>query len=333
MKTYTYSVVGGTFDRFHAGHQKLLDTTFASSDRITIGISTEALYKNKPLAGIIESFEKRKEYVQNYINQKKPEKRIKIVPIDDIYGTTIHEKEIDALFVTEENEKAAKLINEKRKEIGFSPLEIVVVPFVKGNDGTVISSERIRKGEIDRHGNTYLSLFSETSLCLPQSLRTALREPIGTVTQNLEGLRLATTPAVIAVGDIVALTLFANNDQADISVVDFKTRRRVLQGNDELSLNALQPTHTCENPAGRIHKEAVHCFQQAMTNFLTTGKKQTVKIEGEEDLLTLPAILLAPLESLVVYGQYDRGAVIVKVTEEKKHEIATLVKQFEACYS
>jgi len=43
-----------------------------------------------------------------------------------------------------------------------------------------------------------------------------------------------------------------------------------------------------------------------------------VHIKGEEDLLTLPAVLFAPLDSVVCYGQPGKGMVLVKVTEEKK---------------
>jgi len=41
-------------------------------------------------------------------------------------------------------------------------------------------------------------------------------------------------------------------------------------------------------------------------------------VTGEEDLLALPAIVLAPLGSVVLYGQYDKGVVINEVTEELK---------------
>jgi pantetheine-phosphate adenylyltransferase len=334
MKKFSHTIVGGTFDRFHAGHQKLLDTVFAASDFVTIGISTEKLYKNKLLANIIESFETRKKYVQTFVNNNNVEDRVNIIAIDDIYGTTLQEKNIDAIFVTEKNKEAAGLINEKRKVIGFPPLHIVLVPFVKGNDGKVISSDRIRKGEIDRAGNSYQLLFSETSLTLPHSLRSKLREPIGKVVQDLRDVISGSShPVVIAVGDIVALTFFANDQQANVSIVDFKTRRHVLHGSDEISLNALQPTISAKNSAGKIEKEAVKRLNQAIATFLETGEKQTIKIDGEEDLLTLPAILLSPLGSVVVYGQFDRGAVIVTVTEEKKQDITALVKQFEACYS
>jgi len=51
-------------------------------------------------------------------------------------------------------------------------------------------------------------------------------------------------------------------------------------------------------------------------------------IKGEEDLLTLPAILLAPLGAIVIYGQKDVGAVVVEVTEEIKQKISNIINQF-----
>lgn len=331
-KKYSQAIVGGTFDRFHVGHEKLLSTAFAQSENVTIGVSTEKLYRNKLLAGTIEEYTKREAYIKEYIKGQDFEKRASIVAIEDIYGTTLKQKDIDAIFVTEENSKAAHLINQKRLEIGFSPLEIIIVPYVYGEDGQVISSERIRKGEIDRVGKSYLSMFEERSLTLPPHLRAILREPIGSIIQNIGDVTkyLKEIPMIIAVGDIVALSLFEIGHQADVSVVDFKTRRHKLKEKEEVSLHSLNPTFSCKNPAGKIEKEATFLVGKAIESFLQTGEKQTVKIVGEEDLLTLPAILLAPLQSLVIYGLYDQGAVIVEVTEQRKQKIAEIVKKFEA---
>jgi hypothetical protein len=58
---------------------------------------------------------------------------------------------------------------------------------------------------------------------------------------------------------------------------------------------------------------------------------QSVKmvIEGEEDLLTLPAILYAANDSFVIYGQPYEGIVIVKATPTKKKEIQAILKSME----
>jgi len=47
---------------------------------------------------------------------------------------------------------AAKRINEIRRERGHDPLEIEVVSHVHADDGDIISSTRIVRGEIDEHG-------------------------------------------------------------------------------------------------------------------------------------------------------------------------------------
>jgi hypothetical protein len=63
---------------------------------------------------------------------------------------------------------------------------------------------------------------------------------------------------------------------------------------------------------------------------LHSNHQTKIVVEGEEDLLTLIAIMNAPQESLVVYGQPHEGIVVVKVTEDKKTEISELLKAMKA---
>ena len=49
------------------------------------------------------------------------------------------------------------------------------------------------------------------------------------------------------------------------------------------------------------------------------GREHThIVVKGEEDLLTLIAVLHAPKNAFVVYGQPHCGVVVVKATLEKK---------------
>jgi uncharacterized protein (UPF0218 family) len=50
-------------------------------------------------------------------------------------------------------------------------------------------------------------------------------------------------------------------------------------------------------------------------------------VEGEEDLLTIVAVLYAPDGSFVVYGQPNEGIVVVKATPEKKDEANKLLNE------
>jgi len=51
-------------------------------------------------------------------------------------------------------------------------------------------------------------------------------------------------------------------------------------------------------------------------------------VDGEEDLLALPAIIHAPRGSILYYGQPNKGLACVIVTNEKKHEALALLARF-----
>ena len=50
-------------------------------------------------------------------------------------------------------------------------------------------------------------------------------------------------------------------------------------------------------------------------------KESLIFVNGEEDLLTYPAVLIAENNSAIIYGQPDQGKVIVKVDEDKKEKL------------
>ncbi len=52
-------------------------------------------------------------------------------------------------------------------------------------------------------------------------------------------------------------------------------------------------------------------------------------MDGEEDLLTLVAILVAPAGSIVAYGQPEIGIVLVRISEDKKDEIQALIDRMK----
>lgn len=321
---YKNTVVGGTFDRFHLGHQKLIDTAFTSSQKVTIGLTKPAMYQNKHLADLIQDYDERKEQLEKYLNEKHYRERAVIMPISDIYGNTLQKEEIEAIFITEENLSNVNKINDKRREKDFPEIKAIVVPFVKAEDDLSITSERIRKGEIDREGFVYISLFDKPILKLPESLRPNLQKPIGIVVKNTsEVLHLLDNKMTISVGDIISEELRQKNIHPAVSVIDFRTRRHELL--HELFGKELQTV----NQPGTINYEAVRTFIHARDAYLQSQEPQTVIVDGEEDLLALPAILLSPLGSIVLYGQFDQGIVVNVVTEELKKKIVLLVRQFD----
>ena len=146
-KKYNKVAVGGTFDKFHDGHKKLLSTAFKIGNEIEIGVTSEAF---GGLKGDIDSCKERMGNLKSFFSDKT---NFVVIPLNDPYGTTIYDADFDAIVVSEETEPTAVEINEIRVSKGMKPLDIVVVSFVLAYDGNPISSTRIRRGEINQSGN------------------------------------------------------------------------------------------------------------------------------------------------------------------------------------
>ena len=146
-KRYNKVAVGGTFDKFHDGHKKLLSTAFEIADSVEIGVTSDAF---GGLKGDIDSCKERMSNLKSFFKDKS---NFIIVPLDDPYGTTIYDGSFDAIVVSKETEPTAVKINEIRISKGMSPIDIVVVSFVLADDGIPISSTRIRRGEINKNGD------------------------------------------------------------------------------------------------------------------------------------------------------------------------------------
>ena len=146
-KKYAKVAVGGTFDKFHDGHKKLLSTAFEIGERVEIGVTSDAF---GGLKGDIDSCEERIANLESFFSDKD---NFVVIPLEDAYGTTIYDAEFDAIVVSEETEPTAVEINEIRVSKGMKPIDIVIVSFVLVYDGNPISSTRIRSGEINQSGN------------------------------------------------------------------------------------------------------------------------------------------------------------------------------------
>jgi uncharacterized protein (UPF0218 family) len=169
--------------------------------------------------------------------------------------------------------------------------------------------------------------------CLPVELRDELRKLHGELypgcgiktTQDIIN-NLNNCTKLISVGDIVTFNLLSAGLVPDISFVDDRTKRNpasdmVMKG----TRHAHFKTITVENPPGIITEELLHEIQKAMIS----NKPIQIFIKGEEDLAALPAIAMAPISSVIIYGLPDKGAVLVRVTENKKKEIQSLLDRMK----
>ena len=109
-----------------------------------------------------------------------------------------------------------------------------------------------------------------------------------------------------------------------LSITDNKRMRRRIKTRTFTGKNVVH----VKNPRGTITEEAITAIKEA----LESDERVHIIVDGEEDLLTLIAVLYAPEKSLVVYGQPYEGIVVVEITSEKKAEakkILKTMKQFE----
>lgn len=150
LPSFKSVALGGTFDRLHNGHRKLLTLAAGScTDRLIIGITGDVLLAKKKGKEQIKSFQNRKGEVLNFLKSIKPGLEFDAVEIQDAYGPTITDPSIEAIVVSSETVSGAHAINVKRKEKGLSPIVTLVM---RRSESATLSSTFIREREIGRTG-------------------------------------------------------------------------------------------------------------------------------------------------------------------------------------
>jgi pantetheine-phosphate adenylyltransferase len=151
-RKYRKVAVGGSFDVFHKGHARLIDKALEVGDAVLIGLSTDKMLQSYLKSHSVAAFPIRKAKLLTYLVEKRGLARAEVVPIEDPYGPTLSDSRIEALVVSRETLFRGREINRLRKKKGLNLLEIVVIDLILADDGSPISSTRIKRGEIDRCG-------------------------------------------------------------------------------------------------------------------------------------------------------------------------------------
>jgi len=165
---------------------------------------------------------------------------------------------------------------------------------------------------------------AEARLTLPEELRSAFKEPFGPVETDPEALLATVEGPLIAVGDIVTYHFRRVGHAPAVAVVDERTKREAV---DEEVWDVVEPDDevVVENPAGTVTESL--CRELAAAIAAADGR--TIRVEGEEDLATLPAVVAAPDGASVVYGQPDEGMVHVRVDAAARAEMRELLSRME----
>ncbi len=157
---------------------------------------------------------------------------------------------------------------------------------------------------------------------LPDSLRTALKEPFGPVISGEFTDALGEGP-IATVGDVVTRDALEADVLPEVMIIDGKTKRT--EQADPLDLPDQLHRVPVENPAARI----TDALWQAVATAYANASCTLIEVDGEEDLATLPAIVHAPEGANVVYGQPDEGAVVVTVDQITRERALDVLAQME----
>jgi uncharacterized protein (UPF0218 family) len=168
-----------------------------------------------------------------------------------------------------------------------------------------------------------------SKLKLKEDQRELLKKPLGQLiagtfaecNQALKAVHDTERPRrLILVGDTISRTAIQSGIKVDVIIIDQKEMR---QESVKFDYGKVRVFRTLNEPA-TINFLA----WQAVSEAVEKGDSAVV-VDGEEDLLTLVAILVAPVGSVVAYGQPSAGIVLVRVTQSKKDEIQALLDQME----
>lgn len=162
---------------------------------------------------------------------------------------------------------------------------------------------------------------------LSQKLRRDLKYPLGFLLSEsqISDKRLHDIVEdrimVTTVGDETTGRLIMAGITPNVQIVDGKSMRRFRP----LPGGSFKVEKRVINSPGTISEQALSVMAQCFR-----GKGPTrIVVEGEEDLLVLPAIDLSPKGSVVLYGQPNEGIVLVEVDNKVKRKVHTILKEMQ----
>ena len=319
---YQHVACGGTFDLLHKGHRAFLLLAFKNAEFVTIGVTTD-VFNKKLKKTPFQNYDQRRKELLYFLKLKEMDKRSKIMPLYDIYGTTLTDKTIEALVASKETLDGAVEINKTRIQRELVRLPLIICPRVLAQDNKILSSTRIRDGIIDRNGQSYsMFLNGVANKALANKIRKRLKKPLGPLVKITKAYASKNPPS-IAIGDMTVATFLKNKTVPKISIIDLVVnRQKKYDCPTQLGFENKNVDFTLKNPAGVITQQLVQIMKKAIKE---KRQKLVIRVIGEEDLATIPAILLSPLGYSIYYGQPALGTIKVTVDEKIKQDICGIL--------
>lgn len=152
------------------------------------------------------------------------------------------------------------------------------------------------------------------------------REPPEAASLIKELVQLMEPPLLISVGDFVTANLWMSGLRPDVAIVDTRVMRRASRRDLREMMGLEYAALECRNPPGTLTAEALDCVRDAISAAEGGGKVLLV-VDGEEDLLALPAIVLAPSRSVVIYGLWLGAAVMAICHPYVRHGVEKFMEE------
>ncbi len=327
-------LVGGTFDRLHAGHRLLLDAACSDAERVEVHITSDEIAQAK--SSFVQSYQDRMDGLLNWAEHHASAK-LTVHVLTDAYGPARSHDFADAIVGTPETIGMCHTINEQRENNGLQPLHVIEVQHLESIEGGIISSSAIRNGSIDPEGHPWITKEQRNAtLAMVASVNDELKTPMGELFEGPEddpevGMSAALDGLpephgiIVAVGDVTTKTLLDMGYTPDIALIDGQTKRTELDDEFKVDTNLFQNRIRAVNPAGVLTASLNQAIEQALHSDQTV----VIEVEGEEDLAPLHIHCHAPLGTVVMYGQPKTGVVVQITSIDVKQRCRNLISMFE----
>jgi len=169
--------------------------------------------------------------------------------------------------------------------------------------------------------------MTDVVVTLPDSLRVELKSPAGPLYTDPERLLADTTEPLVTVGDVVTHHVLGVGPVPKVALVDERTERSAVDPAVRERIEGSSFAHECTvaNPPAGLSAELLETLPRLFGRDGTT----LVAVDGEEDLATLPAVLVAPPGASVVYGQPGEGMVLVPADESHSNRMRDLLARMD----
>ena len=163
-------------------------------------------------------------------------------------------------------------------------------------------------------------------LILQKELRKRFKKPLGELYSSLNDIKdsLSQYEYIISVGDVTTNNLIESQIFPNLGIIDNRIQRG--DSTKEIKYNAI--LLNAKNPAGTITDDLWETINYAISSIKNSKNNYLIVVKGEEDLAVLPCILMAPKNTVIMYGQPNEGLVVLNA-ETVKEKAKKLINEFE----